>query len=135
MLRDFHLWGGEALPKSCDRPSIVFLCKMMIEDPTARLMVCLDGDEYVGAASCIVCPLWYDNKHRSCQELFYWVDPEYRSGDASFLLRTAMEHFARDMDCFELRLIALAKENTPTMIRWYRRAGYKPVEVFFRKEL
>lgn len=94
------------------------------------LVIEVDG-KVVGMAAALVYRVYYSRDDFTAQELFWWVEPEYRGiGDE---LRKMLERRAKEKGARTLFMIALEK------MKWvgklYERAGYRPFEHTYVKEL
>lgn len=97
------------------------------------LYVAEHGAGIVGMIGALVYPAWFNKRHLTGQELFWWVDPEWRGrGHGMALYRRLMERIEAQ------RLASFTMGSTETLkpaalARFYRREGYVPTERLFAK--
>jgi hypothetical protein len=94
-----------------------------------------DGPRLVGGLGCMMVPDLSDG--RLCgQEMFWFVDPAHRKGSAPLRLLTEYGKWVEAHGSSEARLVHLCGGvNDERLDKLYRRMGYKPVEVCYRKIL
>lgn len=68
------------------------------------------------------------------QEMFWFVDPEYRKGEGIKLLN-AYEKIAAQIGVKRIGLVHLLSDNNKTLNKLYVRKGYRPMEIHYLKEL
>lgn len=96
----------------------------------------IDNDgEVVGAGSVLVYPFSFNNSYLAAQELFWWVDPEYRRGTNGLDLYRAIEGWAKDHGANIMFMIAIENDCIDKVTRLYNRYGYEKTEHTFMKEL
>lgn len=97
------------------------------------LYVAEDQERIIGGVGGISAPLYFNDQHRVAQEMFWWVEPEYRKTRAAILLLRAIEKAAADIGCSWWTMILLEGDNAERIERFYRRDGYRPSERVFTK--
>lgn len=103
--------------------------------PNIGFWIAEDGGRPVGACGAVLFPLWWAEDVRLCQELFWWITPEARGTGAAAGLLRAMEDWARENGARYHFMVCLEDENAGRVGKLYRRAGYRPTEHSFLKEL
>ncbi len=116
-----------------DEFSFVDFVNRMIESDNGILLV-LDHDGPVGMACAVVHPMFCNQRHRHCQEIFWWVNPNARGEDGLALLK-ALETTAQALGAGTLSMVALDDPQLAPMTRLYARQGYVPTEHTFVKRL
>jgi len=90
------------------------------------------GDAINGAIGGVIYPDAY-NGHLIATEMFWFVQEGYR-GEGLELYR-AFELWARKKKCAEIRMVHLLDSMPGRLAVLYRRWGYEPAEIHYRKEL
>lgn len=116
-----------------DHGSIVATLTHLLEDEKGILLVC-ETDRIIGMAGGLVHPLYFNLHHLTGQELFWWVDPEFRGLIGSRLF-DAMEAQAKEKGAQSWAMIALARVKPEAVGRFYRRRGYRASEHSYIKAL
>jgi GNAT superfamily N-acetyltransferase len=94
----------------------------------------LDG-EIVGVTSCLMYPLYFNPDYQVAQELWWWLTPAARGSGVGQAMFKAIEAWAKEKNARALFMIALEDERAAAMEKVYFRAGFKPLERTFIKEL
>ena len=94
----------------------------------------LDG-EIVGVTSCLLYPLYFNPDYQVAQELWWWLTPAARGSGVGQAMFKAIEAWAKEKDARALFMIALEDERAAAMEKVYFRAGFRPLERTFIKEL
>lgn len=97
------------------------------------LYVAEDAGRIVGGIGGLYAPLYFNDQHRIAQEMFWWVEPDYRSTRAAVMLLRAIERAVTDAGCSWWTMILLEGDNAERIERFYRRDGYRPSERVFTK--
>lgn len=87
------------------------------------ILLVLDADGPQGAAGGLVYPCVFNNAHLTGQELFWWVNPEWRGNGLA--LFHALEEAARVKGVQSWTMASIGIEDE-RLDRLYRRAGYHP---------
>lgn len=107
--------------------------RAMIESDDGIVLV-VDTGEIIGMAGGIATSTYFNQTHRTGQELFWWMHPSHRHGWGAKLLN-ALEDAARAAGCHSWGMICLDKVNPEAMGRLYRRRGYRASEHSYIKVL
>lgn len=94
----------------------------------------LDG-EVVGVTSCLLYPLYFSPNYQVAQELWWWLTPAARGSGIGQAMFKQIEAWAKDKNARALFMIALEDERAAAMEKVYFRAGFRPLERTFIKEL
>lgn len=89
----------------------------------------------VGVTGALAYPFYFNGRHKTGQELFWWVNPEERGSSIGSRMFKALEDWAREVGCQTFSMIALDALKPEAVARVYQRAGYRPSERSFIKEL
>ena len=120
---------------SYDPRSFTNVVENFMADDRAVVLV---GDGEMGAAgmaAALAYPCWFDNRHTTAQELFWWVEPDYRGGPMGTKLRRGLESWARDGGCSTMEMGALEGLRVEAVTLLLDRKGYRPKERVFCKRL
>jgi len=108
--------------------------KPQIERGVGVIFGMFEGDRIVGTIGGLVSGDLYSGEPYSI-EFFYYVLPEFRGTILSMKLYFAFERWSRERECSYIQMAALADSMPEEMAEMYRRLGFNPVEVTYRKEL
>jgi RimJ/RimL family protein N-acetyltransferase len=111
-----------------------FLSASLENDSILLLVGELDG-EIVGVTSCLLYPLYFNPDYQVAQELWWWLTPAARGSGVGQAMFKAIEVWAAAKDAKALFMIALEDERAAAMEKVYCRAGFRPLERTFIKEL
>jgi len=111
---------------SWDVESITRTLSFLITEDAGAVFVLDHDGQLVGMAGGMLNPFYFNANHRTGQELFWWVEPEYR-GEGSKLF-DALEGWARDSGAQSFSMIALDRIKPEVMGRIYRMRGYRAAE-------
>jgi GNAT superfamily N-acetyltransferase len=89
----------------------------------------------VGICSAIAYPLYFRPSHTIVQELWWWLTPEARGSGAGQMMFKEIELWAASKNATAMFMIALDDENVDKVSKFYRRAGFRPMERTFAKGL
>ena len=94
----------------------------------------IDG-EMVGICGAILYPLYFSPSSLVAQELWWWLTPKARGTGAGKMMFTQLEMWAKERNASSLFMIALEDDRAGKMEKLYVRAGFKPIERTFMKEV
>lgn len=83
----------------------------------------------VGMAGAMVYPFYFNVKHQTAQEMFWWVDTEHRGVGSK--LFDAMVEQVKARGAKSLSMIALDALEPEKVGAFYRRRGFRPSERSF----
>lgn len=129
LLRNFHTAGGFQFP--FDAPRLDRFVRHAVD--AADYAVLVLGDPIKGlliarAADSLIAPL------RFAEEQLVWIEPDARGNHWNALL-TALEAWAREHRCDQVKLSSQQTIRSNAMARLYRRDGYEPVETVHAKAI
>lgn len=132
--RFFAVSGYE--PLTCyDSRSMEKTLRSLLSDGNGILLVAETGGGIAGMAGGMIYPFYFADSHMTGQELFWWVDPEYRGGGPGPKLLEHMERTAREKGAQSFVMGALAARRPDRTGALYRRRGYVPMEHLYIREL
>lgn len=91
-------------------------------------------NKIVGVTACMLYPLYFSQ----CvvgQELWWWLTPKARGSGVARALFDGIQKWAKEKGANALFMIALEDDRSKGMEKLYSRAGFKPLERTFIKEL
>ena len=91
--------------------------------------------EIVGICGALVYPLYFNPSALVVQELWWWLTPASRGSGAGGQMFKQIEQWAKDKEANALFMIALEDNRAKKMENLYIRAGFKPMERTFIKEV
>lgn len=94
--------------------------------------VLLVDDNVNGAVGALIYP-FYMTGRRTAQELFWWVDPGHRGIGKNLLV--ALEEYVKSEGVTSLVMLAMESSEPDRVGKVYERAGYRPMERTYIKEL
>jgi hypothetical protein len=106
-----------------------------IGQPNFICMVADVGGRFVSFGSLILSPVYFNHSHISCEELFWWADPESNYPGIGMKLKKRMEEEAKDRGALSIQMKSISALNGERMANLYIRNGYKPCEQSFIKRL
>ena len=89
----------------------------------------------VGICGALVYPLYFNPLALVVQELWWWLTPASRGSGAGGQMFKQIEQWAKDKNASALFMIALEDNRAKKMENLYIRAGFKPMERTFIKEV
>ena len=89
----------------------------------------------IGSISVMVFPSFWNHGRLLAQELWWWVDEDYRGSSAAIKLLKEAEIESKRMGAEKLLMLYLDGLEGAKMAQIYERLGYKPQERTFYKEL
>lgn len=111
------------------------ICVDFMTNDQAVILVSEGPQQVVGMAAALAYPCWFDAEHLTAQELFWWVEPDFRGGALGAGLRKGLEDWAREKGCKTMEMGALETLRPEALEALYERMGYDPKERIFCKRL
>jgi hypothetical protein len=106
-----------------------------IGQPNFICMVADVGGRFVSFGSLVLSPVYFNHSHISCEELFWWADPESNYPGIGMKLKKRMEEEAKNRGALSIQMKSISALNGERMANLYVRNGYKPSENSFIKRL
>lgn len=131
MGRDF--FHASALAQVADFDDESFIATLRGWDDMDTLLVAISGPLVVGMVGALVYPAWFNGRHLTGQELFWWVDPEFRGRGHGMALYRALEEriIAQRVNSFTMGATETLKPDS--VARFYAREGYVPTERLYAR--
>jgi GNAT superfamily N-acetyltransferase len=92
-------------------------------------------DKIVGICGALVYPMYFNPSALVVQELWWWLTPKSRGSGAGGKMFKQIEEWAKERNASALFMIALEDSRAKKMENLYIRAGFKPMERTFIKEV
>lgn len=105
----------------------------IITNSKGAIIGALRGPKLIGVMGFVIANDPNDGELVS-QEMFWFVDPEYRKGEGIKLLNT-YEKVAQHIGVKRIGLVHLLGDNNKTLNKLYVRKGYRPMETHYFKEI
>jgi len=130
--RDFCNEGGWTKDVGYDPESVKAWTRYCADNGLA-LVVETDAGEFAGMAAAVFDGFFFNKAVLQGVELFWYVRPEHRRGDAGKLLFRAMEDGARAKGAKRWSMVALATCQPEKVGAVYERNGYTLSELSYTK--
>ena len=133
MTARFHAASPIASVAPFDRDGMAATLTGMFDNPRAGVWIAFWNDKPVGLAGALCYPLYFNPAYEVVQELFWWLDPETRGCGAGEKLFQNVQNWAKDVGASAVFMIALNDSRVDKMDRFYKRAGFQPMERTYMK--
>lgn len=135
MGREFFEQSGNGAFTTFDEPSFTTtIIALMSGVSGGTLLVAESAGRCVGIAACVVFPFYANMGCKIGQEIFWWANPEFRSGIGADLLdELEAEAMRKGADVFMSAAIAGLRDGA--IGRVYQKRGYKPLENTYLRKL
>lgn len=108
----------------------------LIDNEMSILLFVVDQqDKVVGTIAGVCTPWILFNKQTICQELWWWLEPEYRGSRLSNWLLKAFENKAKQLGATHLIMGTFDNPRERVLIRYYKLKGYSKIETHVIKRL
>ena len=118
-----------------DKEGMLEFLTNAVDKENILLLVGELNNQIVGITSCLLYPLYFSPNYQVAQELWWWLTPSARGSGLGKAMLKAMELWAKNKNAKALFMIALENERVEAMKKVYGRAGFRPLERTFIKEL
>jgi GNAT superfamily N-acetyltransferase len=93
-----------------------------------------DG-KIIGITGALAYPLYFNPTNLIVQELWWWLTPQARGSGAGKAMFETIIEWAKSKNAKAVFMIALEDDNVNKMTKLYARAGFKPIEHTYIKEV
>ncbi len=121
-------WSGMAEWNEGDARALL---ERLITRDDGALLVLEERDGLAGMVAAVLYGLYFNLGHITCQELFWWVEPERRG--KGLALWKAIEDVGRARGAKSFQMSSILRRDR--LDRIYKRAGYVPSESTYIKRL
>lgn len=97
------------------------------------ILLAEDDNKFVGALGYVISPTIYRPSVISANEVFLWVEEDYRKTGVADLLVELFEDDAKDNGCSQVTMSSTSK--TEFFESWMKSKQYKCVEIAYMKEI
>lgn len=120
--------------KISDGLDVEYLCELANELIEGHVVLIAEKDgNPIGMIAGQITPVVFNPNCLILQELFWWMKEDHRNSLIAFKLYDAFKQKAKDLKID--KLIMVSTEYTPTLFRYYKKKGMRPVEQSFILEL
>lgn len=133
MTARFHAASPVSDVAPFDRDGMAVTLKEMLSNPRAGVWLALQDRTPVGIAGALLYPLYFNPAYEVVQELFWWLDPVARGSGAGEKLFRNVQDWAKDTGAVAVFMVALDDDRVSKMDKFYRRAGFSPMERTYMK--
>ncbi len=133
MTARFHAASPVATVAAFDRDGMAVTLRGLFANPRAGVWLALRDAAPVGLVGALCYPLYFNPGCEVVQELFWWLEPEARGRGAAEMLFQNVQTWANDMSAVAVFMIALDDARVDKMDRFYKRAGFRPMERTYMK--
>lgn len=134
MAKAFHSAWLYAERDPIDLASFAKTVTNIAKSPSGVVLVAEMGGRLVGMTAAISMPHWFNHKHITGQELFWWADEEARGTGAGLAMLAALEDWARDFGCKSFVIASTVNLKPEKLEKLYKRRGYSKFDIFYQKE-
>lgn len=106
-----------------------------LQNPDMGIWLAETETELVGITGAINYPLYFSPSSNVVQELWWWLTPSARGTGAGAKMFDCIKSWAKEKSAAAMFMIALEDDRASKMEKLYRRAGFKPLERTFIKEV
>ncbi len=106
-----------------------------VKQPTIGVWLAEINNEVVGIAGALLYPMYFSPNTLVAQELWWWLAPEARGSGAGAKMFKQIEDWAKENGAAAIFMIALEDSRAKKMEHLYARAGFRPMERTFIKEV
>lgn len=135
LAKEFHLASPMDGVVAFDPIGYADFFKASLNNDTVGLWLAESDGKLVGISGAIAYPLYFNPTALVVQELWWWLTPESRGTGAGAEMFKTIEQWAKDKKATALFMIALEDSRAKKMENLYTRAGFRPMERTFIKEV
>ncbi len=135
LLKDFHKASPMDGVVSFSPEGCLQFLNTSVANESVLLLVAEIDNEIVGVTAAVLYPMYFNPDALVAQELWWWLTPSARGSGAGNLMFKELEQWSKSKGASVLFMIALEDERANAMEKVYARAGFKPMERTFSKEL
>lgn len=133
MTARFHAASPISNVAPFDRDGMAVTLKEMLPNSRAGVWLALQDRTPVGIAGALLYPLYFNPAYEVVQELFWWLNPDARGSGAGEKLFRSVQDWAIDTGAVAVFMVALDDDRVSKMDKFYRRAGFCPMERTYMK--
>ena len=92
-------------------------------------------NQVAGMVGMLAHPCYFNRKNLRVQEIFWWVDPEYRNTKESIKLFYKVEEWANEIKANQVMVSSTAVINTDKLEKFYTKKGFRKMDINYVKDL
>lgn len=135
MAQSFHSAWRYADRAPLDLDAFASTVANLATNPAGVVLVADTGSGLHGMAAATATRHWFNAKHITGQELFWWADEQARGTGAGFALLGALEDWARSVGCQTFMMVSTVNLAPEKLARVYKRRGYVPCDIQYLRSL
>lgn len=131
----FHAEAGLDKVASYNRFHTYKMVEELLNAPEGILLVAEKDGEIIGMTGGITYPMYFNQDSISGQEMFWYVEPEYRNGTIGIKMLREMEKQAKERGCDTFTMISEDYLNPEALDKMYLKSGYRRYEHTYVRNL
>ena len=135
LAESFHMASPMYGTIGFDRVGYSDFFKSSLQNDAVGIWLAEIDDEIVGISGAVAYPMYFNPSALVVQELWWWLTPKSRGSGAGGKMFKQIELWAKEKNAAALFMIALEDVRAKKMEKLYVRAGFKPMERTFIKEV
>lgn len=92
-------------------------------------------NQAAGVLGVVAFPCYFNHKSLRVQEIFWWVDPEYRNTKESIKLFNKVEEWAKEIGATQVMVSAMAALEADKLDKFYTKKGFRKMDINYVKDL
>lgn len=106
----------------------------MLKSKKGEVFILEKNGKVVGTIGVYAYRVFYNSKLR-VQEIFWWVDPEYRNSKDSVKLFNIVEEWAKKVDADEVMVSSTTTMKVDELERFYTKKGFRRMDITYIRSL
>ena len=135
LAQEFHAASPVHASIKCDVPGYSQFYLSSLHNEGVGIWLAEIDNEVVGICGAVAYPLYFNPSAIVVQELWWWLTPAARGSGAGKAMFKEIERWAKEKQATALFMIALEDIRAKKMENLYIRAGFRPMERTFVKEV
>jgi len=135
MAQAFHAAWRYAERAPIDLDAFASTVANLATNPAGVVLVADNGNGLCGMAAATATRHWFNAKHITGQELFWWADESARGTGAGFALLGGLEDWARSVGCQTFMMVSTVNLAPEKLAKVYKRRGYVPCDIQYLRSL
>jgi len=118
-----------------DAQSLISFVIKLLDSNVGQVFVMEVDGKVRGAVGLYASKCFYHSGITRVQELFWWVEPEYRDTKDSIRLFNKIEEWSKEKGAYSVMVSSTANLNPEQLERFYNKRGFRKVDINFVKEI
>jgi N-acetylglutamate synthase-like GNAT family acetyltransferase len=106
----------------------------MLKSKKGQVFMLEKEGKVVGMLGVYACQVFYNSNLR-VQEIFWWVDPEYRNSKDSVKLFNKVEEWAKNIGADEVMVSSTTTMKVNELERFYTKKGFRKMDITYIRSL